>query len=210
MTRLLSVVLFVFLSHSLHAQHYSPPPNFHYTPPTPKIGPGSSYWLWNIASRNRENSIVEISRKHSFSVVMKDSTELVVDGKIECDSASGAYYLLWTDKKMKRSDSGRIKRIYPAQTNYISRLNGDGQPDFVGFSTDSCWLFPVIAGKLNVYAAIAEEDLTEAYFLFLRKGEGPIVEFSEENLEEAMTDKEKALVLLKKRQYKKAIAKYND
>src|SRR5882757_121965 len=102
MPRLLLFILFAFLSLSIHAQRFSTPSNFHYTAPPPKMGPGSSYWLWNVASRNRENSIIEISRKHSFSVVLKDSTELIVDGKIECDTASGAYYLLWTDTKMKR------------------------------------------------------------------------------------------------------------
>jgi len=116
MTRPLSFVLFAFLSLSLHAQHYSPPPNYHYTPPTPKFGPGFSVSWWNVAFSNRE-----ISRRHT---------------------ASGAYYLLWTDKTMK--------------------------------------------------------------------GEGPMVEFTELNLEEALMDNEKALVLLKKRKYKKAIGKYND
>jgi len=205
MTRLLSVVFFVFLSHSLHAQHYSPPPNYHYTPPAPKFGLGFTPSLLNLAFSRRE-----ISRTHSFSVVLKDSIEMIVDGKIECDTATGAYSLLWTDKTMKRSDSGRIKRIYPAQTSYLSRLNKDGQPDFVGTSTDSCWLFPVIAGKLTVYAAIAEENLNEIYFLFLRKGEEPMVEFNEGSLEEALMDNKKALALFKKKDYKKAIGKYND
>jgi hypothetical protein len=205
MTRPLSFVLFAFLSLSLHAQHYSPPPTYHYTPPAPKFGLGFSVSLWNVAFSNRE-----ISRRHSFSVVLKDSTELIVNGKIECDTASGVYSLLWTDKTMKTSDSGRIKRIYPAQTSHIARLDKDGVSEYVGFSTDSSWLFPVIAGKLTVYAAVAEENLNEVYFLFLRKGEGPMVEFTEGNLEEALMDNKKALVLLKKRKYKKAIGRYND
>jgi hypothetical protein len=71
--------------------------------PQPKIFYGMHANPWAFAFH--DDAVKEISKKHKFQVWMKDSTSLTVEGKIEVDSTS--YYLSWTDRSVKKKDSGR-------------------------------------------------------------------------------------------------------
>jgi hypothetical protein len=150
----------------------------------------------------------EVSKKHLFQVMMKDSTSLTVEGKIEADSAS--YYLSWTDESVKKKDSGRIKKIYPGQTQYIVALNESGSTQFLGSAAEDSWLFPVIEGRLTVYAPFAEKNLPDPFFLFVRDGDGPLTEMTMDNLANLLQGNAKAFGLLKRGKMRKAIEKFNE
>jgi hypothetical protein len=150
----------------------------------------------------------EISKKHTFQVWMKDSTSLTVEGKIEVDSAS--YYLSWTDRSVKKKDSGRIKKIYPGQTRCIAIVDENGSTRLLGPATEDSWLFPVIEGRLTVYAPFAENNLPDVFFLFIRDGEGPLTEMTMDNLANLMQGNAKAFGFLKKGKMRKAIEQFNE
>ncbi|GGA86891.1 hypothetical protein [Puia dinghuensis] len=182
------------------AQHMSMP-NYHYTPQTPRIfSPFSMY--------NNYGYYGTVSQKHRFMVLLKDSTSLLITAKIEADSTSR--FLVYTDRSVKRSDSGRTKRIYPTQTLSISRLDKSGVTEYKGLPADSCWLFPAIQGPLSAYAALAEDEIDDEFLLYIRQGEGPMIRLTAESLEAIVKDNEKAESLLKKKKYSRAINKYND
>ena len=150
----------------------------------------------------------EISKKHTFQVWMKDSTLMTVEGKIEVDSVS--YYLSWTDRSVKKSDSGRIKKIYPGQTRCIAVVDENGSTQFLGPAAEDSWLFPVIEGRLTVYAPYAENNLPDVFFLFVRNGEGPLNEMTMDYLADLMQGNAKAFGLLKKGKMRKAIERFNE
>jgi hypothetical protein len=150
----------------------------------------------------------QISKKHKFQVWMKDSTTLTLEGKIDVDSVS--YYLSWTDKSVKKKDSGRIRKIYPGQTRCIAVVNEDDSTLLLGPAAEDSWLFPVIQGRLTVYAPFAENNLPDVFFLFVRHGEGPLTEMTMDNLANLMQGNPKAFGLLKKGKVRKAIEQFNE
>jgi hypothetical protein len=146
-------------------------------------------------------------QKHHFIVVIDDSTTLNVYGKIHSDSSM--QYLQWEDKTVNRKDSGRYKKIYPYQTKALTR-NDKNQPQYTGFSADSCWLFKAITGTITCYSPVADADLTTGFIRYIQKKNGAILEMTPDNLEEMLKDNEEALHLFKKKKYDKAIAVYNE
>jgi hypothetical protein len=146
-------------------------------------------------------------QKHHFMVEINDSTTLNVYGKIHSDSSM--QYLQWEDKTVNRKDSGRYKKIYPYQTEALTR-NDKNLPQYTGFSADSCWLFKAITGTITCYSPVADAELTTGFIRYIQKKNGAILEMTPDNLEEMLKDNEKALHLFKKKKYDKAIAVYNE
>lgn len=107
----LQLVLFA-LSFSLYVK--AQPPGVRLPKPEVFYGMHANPW----ASAFHDDADKEISKEHTFQVWMKDSTTLTVEGKIDVDSVS--YYLSWTDRSVKKKDSGRIKKIYPGQTRCMA------------------------------------------------------------------------------------------
>jgi hypothetical protein len=176
----------------------SPPPPMH------PFDPGESMYPWQLFKRND----ADINRPHSFIINLKDSSQLTIDGKIVSDS--DGYYVTWTDKTVKRSDSGRKKKIYPSQTLSIYREDNSSGTQVEGISIDSAWLFPAITGKLTAYTILAEDDLPDAFLLYIRDGDGPIVELTQDNLGDLIQGDKKALQLMQKGKIRKAIERYNE
>lgn len=187
-----------------HAQHMSMP-TYNYKPP-PDVS--FSNFMQMNAMFNNYRYYGTVSQKHRFKVQLKDSTSLIVMAKIDADSTSR--FLVYTDRFVRRSDSGRIKRIYPGQTLSISRLDKYGVTEYAGVPADSCWLFPAIQGSLSAYAALAEDEIDDGFLLYVRQGEGPMIRLTDESLEAIVKGNEKAERLLKKKKYSRAINKYND
>lgn len=154
----------------------------------------------NFAYRNTK------VQNHHFIVVMNDSTTIEVFGKINSDST--LQYLRWKDKSVSKRDSGRFKKIYPYQTKSITR-DDKNLPEFTGISTDTCWLFKAITGRITGYSPIADDELTKSFVRYIQKDNGPVLEMNEDNLEAMMKDNDEALKFLKRKKYDKAIAKYN-
>lgn len=143
---------------------------------------------------------------HFFVVELNDSTIIKVFGTIRPDSS--IQYLQWKDKTVKRNDTGRIKKIYPYQTKEITRID-QNSPQLTGFSTDTCWLFKAISGKITCYSPVADDDLMKDFIFYIQKNNGPLIKMTPDNLESMLSGNEKALNLFGKKKYERAIAVFN-
>ncbi len=203
------IVVALFACTTLKAQ---PPgfkiPDFHpyNAMPLPPNWPNDPIYptdLWHLPKRQK----TEVDRTHSFAINLKDSTQLLVEGMIMNDS--NGYYFTWTDKTVKRSDSGRTRKIYPSQTLSLVREDTTTSAQYEGVAVGSAWLFTAIAGKLTVYTTATEDDLPDESLLYIRKDNGPIQNLNEDLLKQLLRGNIKAVQLLNKGKIKKAIEQYN-
>ena len=197
------IVLAIFAYTTLNAQ----PPGVKIPEPQPYFPPNwpnEPTYPWQLFKKRQKT---EIDRTHSFVINLKDSSQLFVEGKIIADS--DGYYLTWTDKTVKRRDSGRISKIYPSQTLSIVRQDDQTLAEFEGVATGSAWLFTAIKGKLTVYTTASEDDLPDESLLYIRKDNGPIQNLTPDLLQELLQGDEKALQLLHKGKIRKAIERYD-
>jgi len=150
--------------------------------------------------------------KYDFKVTMKDGTVKVVTSKIYADTTTHKSYLIFVNKDLKRSDPNRETRVYPSETVKISREQVDFEKKFdvEGVPTDSCWLFKVMKGKINAYSHLSEVvDLNEAYLRAFQTGDGPIQKLDSAALAPLVKEDPKAFKAFEKKNYYKAIDKYN-
>jgi hypothetical protein len=164
--------------------------------------------------------------KYTFIVTMKDSTKMTFDSQILNDTILKKNYLLLVDKRFKRSDTNRFKKIYPSQTISIARdiatsavsvhtNTEEPQPVYlVGNATDSCWTFKVITGAITAYSSLSElpDDYLFKPFAItaIQLNNGPIVKYTEDNLKQMIgQDDLDALEYIQKKNYFKAIKRYN-
>lgn len=195
-------LLFLFASPAnSHAQAHFATPTY-----TPRFTPV-------FHSQNYSNYYGTVSMRHKFKIVFKDGTDTTVSTKIQADTPS--YYLMLVNKSVGRDDSGRYRKIVPAETQYIVRLDGynvdrdmdDNQTK--GTPADSCWLFKAIDGKISAYSALAENVIDDPFLLYIQKDNGPLIRLTDENLEDMVSTNEKATRQAKKKDYTKAIRTYN-
>ena len=153
--------------------------------------------------------------KYPFQVKFKDSSVKVISSQIYDDTVLHKKYLLFVDKSYPKSDSAhRFIKIYPEQTVYILRdkARGDGNDhEFViGMPNDSCWMFKVKPGHINIYSYLSED-----YFFVpvtitgIQLNDGPILQFNEENLTKLIGDDSIALKAISKKKYLDAVKIYN-
>ena len=197
------IVLALFAYTTLEAQ----PPGVKIPAPQPYFPsdwPNETTLSWPFKKRDK----IEVDRTHTFVINLKDSTQLFVEGKIMFDSSG--YYLAWTDKTMKQSDSARTKKIYPSQTLSLLRWDDTTSAGFKGVTVGSAWLFTAISGKLTVYTTVSEDDLPDESLLYIRKNNGPIQNLNTDLLEQLLRGDAKALQLLHKGKIRKAIERYDE
>jgi hypothetical protein len=153
--------------------------------------------------------------KYTFNVILKDSSTQAVNSIIYTDTVLHKNYLLFVDKKFPKSDSAhRFQKIYPDQTVNISRVDlySDLKNVVIGKPNDSCWMFKVISGPVSVYSFLSEQDgyfSDPSSFIGLQLNNGPIFNFSEENLKTMIGQDTEALENIEKKDFLKAIKKYN-
>jgi hypothetical protein len=139
-----------------------------------------------------------ISLKYRFNIELKNDSSFETRTRINLDKHED--FLLVKVNKEK-------KHIVPSETKSISRITMEGRK-FVGIPVDSCWLFKVRSGKINMYSFLAEENLS--YVIAMQEGnDGPIVPLEKETLQGIMWDDPKLLKLIEKKKYVKAIEGYN-
>ncbi|MGZ3926110.1 MAG: hypothetical protein ACXVJG_04075, partial [Mucilaginibacter sp.] len=80
-----------------------------------------------------------------------------------------------------------------------------------GIATDSCWLFKVVTGKINAYSYLSEIDMVDGFTLVgFQTGDNPnIQKLTPEALEPIIKNDEKAYKAFLKKDYYKAIEKFN-
>lgn len=158
-----------------------------------------------------------INPKYDYLVTMNDSSKIVVRSKIYSDTAKHKTYLLFVDKNYSKNDTNRNKKIYVSQTLSIARnLGGRGSKEvwYKGVSADSCWMFKAVSGIINAYSAFSfiQPDgfgFSPPVLMGIQKGDGPIVELTLENLKPMVGQDIDALEYIQRKNYYKAIKKYN-
>ncbi|WP_114938230.1 hypothetical protein [Mucilaginibacter endophyticus] len=175
--------------------------------------------IWGIS-----NNPEIYNPKYTYQVTMADGTQKEVSSKIYADTAAHKNYLLFIDKSLAKSDSNRKQKIYPFQTKNIARdlssslsLTKNGKPVspknyYTGIAKDSCWMFKVITGPINVYSILSVEvgqAVDPSTIVGIQLNDGPILNYNEENLKGMIVQDAEAMEYIGQKNYLKAIKKYN-
>jgi hypothetical protein len=107
--------------------------------------------------------------------------------------------------KVKINKENKI--IKPVDTKSIWRKASGGRK-LVGIPADSCWLFKVATGKINLYSFLAEEDIKAV--VAMQVGDGAIVKISKETLLPIIGNITTLRKLVEKGEFVRAIERYND
>jgi hypothetical protein len=138
-----------------------------------------------------------VNRKHNFTIVLLNDSSFEVKAKINIDDSVNS--IKWGKGEEQHT-------IVPSETKEIYRTGVNGKVR--GIPKDSCWLFLVKPGKISTYSISSEMD--NPLINFIQKGEGgEILPLLAMNVEDMVSDNEKALALAKKGKLLKAIEKYN-
>jgi hypothetical protein len=181
------------------------------------VGIGINPWAINKAYMAKKPWVYNVdylsNPSYIFKVMMKDSSVLEIDSKIHVDTIKRMSYLVYKNKTLKRSDTNRVKKIYANQTLKISRPNDMDyrMKTIEGFATDSCWLFKVIIGKINVYSHLSETiNLDNNYIMAIQAGNGLVQKRDSATLATFIQGNVKAMKALKKKDYYIAIYRFNN
>jgi hypothetical protein len=148
--------------------------------------------------------------KHTFTVLLKDSSEKIVTSTIHFDQSTKRYYLILENKKVRKSDPEREQKIYAHETINITVPVTVDRPEIKGVATDSCWLFKVLSGKINAYSEYAElSPINSTPIAAIQTGSGELEAFSPERLESLISTDGGAHNAFKKKHYYVAIKRYN-
>ncbi|MFL5772836.1 MAG: hypothetical protein ACJ75F_06750, partial [Flavisolibacter sp.] len=101
-----------------------------------------------------------VNIKYEFVVLLRDSNQVKLKSKIYSDTVRHLNYVVFEDKSISKSDSNRKRNILPSETLSISRADRMTGANIIGFPTDSCWLFKVVSGKINIYSFLSETSIT--------------------------------------------------
>jgi len=151
---------------------------------------------------------------YTFQVKLKNDSLLEVKSKIYADTATHKSYLIYKNKKLDRDDPNREQKIYAYQTVKISRYVGQVEDDpgyyITGMATDTCWLFKVATGKINIYSHLSgASELNNLYLRAFQVGDGPIQKIDSAALVSIIKDNPKAMKAFKKKDYYTAIDRFN-
>lgn len=162
-----------------------------------------------IGNMNRpKQDIAYTSQIEEYSVVLKDSSQMTVLSKMYTDS-SGHAYLIYSEKASPTSNLMVDKKLYCYNTLNITRLKSKTKESALGMATDSCWLFKVMEGKINVYSILPDLNYDSRYFRAMQVNNGQIESLNERKLRVLMEGNLRALNVLDKKDYYKAIYRFN-
>ncbi|MFI5138503.1 MAG: hypothetical protein ACHQIM_11820 [Sphingobacteriales bacterium] len=158
--------------------------------------------------------------EYNFLVMMRDSTKKEIKSAIYTDTTTKKHFIVLVDKKYKKTDTNRYKKIYPSQTLNLTcvlkpKNDEDGTPGryLPGKPTDTCWMFKAISGPISAYSYTIENDASRidtSTIVGIQFNNGPIVKFNEDNLKQMVgQDDINALEDIAKKNYLRAIKKYN-
>lgn len=140
----------------------------------------------------------------NYYIQKKDSTGMLTRSKIYYDNDQRHYLKI---PKRKDQDSARL---YASETIKINYYDRSVDKTIEGLGTDSCWLFKVLDGKISLYACFPPPDeLTNEVLMAFQILNGPIQKLSADGLREIVKDHPKSMEALEKRNYLKAVKKYN-
>lgn len=157
------------------------------------------------------------NEEFDFQVTLKDSTTKVITSAIYTDTVIKKRFIVLVDKKFKKSDTNRYKRIYPSQTLKLTCVlipkDEDNPGSYLnGIITDSCWMFKTISGHINAYSYVIwnmQGPMDHAPIIGIQLNNGPIVAFTNANMTAMVGNNTKALELIADKKYLRAIKKFN-
>jgi len=114
--------------------------------------------------------------------------------------------VMYTEASHSIRVSGKKDSVSFDQTVQVARIMPNGK-EMVAIKTDSCWLFPVMKGKITIYSVWAES--TPQSVDAVQVADGPIIKASDEVLLAAMSDNPEACEALRKNGAVSAVKKYN-
>ena len=141
---------------------------------------------------------------------MKDGSRKDVYSKIYIDTTLHKNYLELVDKSFKKSDSNRVKKIFADQTFSIARV-GINKDIIIGMANDTCWMFKVVNGPISAYSYLANSSsyFDSSAINGIQAGDVAIEPFNEKNLKTMISSDPKAMEQFEKKNYYKALIKYN-
>lgn len=149
----------------------------------------------------------------TYMITFKDSSVKKVVSWMYTDTILHKNFLVLVDKKFSKSDSvHRTQKIYSDQTQYISTIaDYQSNREIYGIPTDSCWMFKVMSGPINVYSKYFNEFENDFHnaVIAIQLNDGPIVKYSVDALKQMVGQNADALAYIEKENYYKAIKKYN-
>jgi hypothetical protein len=136
--------------------------------------------------------------RNYFNVALKNET--IVKAYTRIDTRA-------TPHSVTISLGDEIKQLTPAQTHLVSLLKDDGE-EAIGIPADTCWLFKMARGTLNIYTYLPYPDWSMV--VALQKGDnGDIMRITAETLKSMIADNPKALQLFNLNKWRLAIEAYN-
>ncbi len=154
------------------------------------------------------NNIIYLNKKSTanklyFEVALKNSgRNLSFMSKIFMDSIKHKTYIEYTDISLRDNDPKRFQKIYPSDLKKISIWSDNVYTFEPQLTTDSCWMFRMIKGEITVYTNYLAP-------VALQKHEDAIQQFNKDALFAIIKDDKQAMELYDKREYIRAIEKYN-
>lgn len=149
------------------------------------------------------------SRRFDFRVYLKDST--VKEIKATIGGLNGRYYLeqeadTWKDM-IQPGTSTFVGLTHPGNTIKIERIISVDSA-LVGIANDTCWLFKVAAGRINLYSVLAQTN--EHYIYRMQVGnDGPLQEITRRNVRTAVGDHPDLVEKIKQGYLVEAMRMYN-
>ena len=147
--------------------------------------------------------------KFFFKIMMRDSIVKEVNSFIFFDTTRKQTYIKHVNKSIAKSDINRNEKIYCSDVIEVMAGVGSAAKLLQGTITDSCWLFKTLTGHINVYSSYPEDNMNYSVTA-IQLGMGNIEPFDPEKLKLMITGNEKAIKQLNKKNYFRAIEKFND
>lgn len=175
----------------------------------PKFGANTEpKFKWGIDASGRNMAYINAAYsnyKTNYFVLKKDSTGTNVNSKIYVTD-SGRFYVSTENKE----SSDEAHRIYADETIKINYDDQRFQKKFEGIALGNAWLFKVVEGKINLYSCYPEPDyLSNEAISAFQVGDGDIEPLAIDKLKLAVQNNPDAVKAIEKKDYLKAVKKFN-
>jgi hypothetical protein len=156
-------------------------------------------YAWNpYGYIDSSHSLEWISKKLPYSIVFKDSTKLITIGKI--GEHKGNFYLYVDNETVTRS-------IRPNETLSITYLPKKGEP-MVGMPTDSCWIFKLVEGAVNLYA-VTPQPLDQFVIYVESSSDNLFLTATKANFRKLLKNDQGIAVDINTQQFRSAVRRHN-
>ena len=163
----------------------------------------------------------DFSPEFTFKVTLLDGSTKDVVSAIYTDSVTKKSYLLLSGKHNKATDTATQVKLYPSQTQYISRnvprpgYFDDGtapEKPIFGKAADTCWMFCIKKGPLSLYSFLSQtegDDIIPSAIVGIQLNDKAILQYNEGNLKQLILQDAGAMEYFNKKKYLKAVEKFN-